>query len=237
MRALIFVAVLLALGACKRADEGYVQSRTPLFAAIDGNGAPGFRSGVWLRKTWWDAPETCAFGQGSDARKWPPCVEWTIVAAGRMVRADGVAPDGAPRRKSYPYLLAAGHPLIEQDGGGGDPGRYFYFTVTNLQLDKAGMIIAARVIPVGCRGAHNPEDDEPASDEVGASGSAAESAPAADVPTTPVKLSVRNILSGLRKIKDDCVPRGRDGLINAAQIDAQGENGPANFIWIRDGDH
>jgi hypothetical protein len=215
-----------------------------MFNASDTAGAPQFRSGVWI-----SANDDCKFDPSLPVKAWPECANWTLIALNRIVHPDFNAPqkDGRLVNRSYPYVLAAGAPLILQESYGPWDLRYSYEVLDKPTLDDQGRIVSARLWAVGCYGPGIEEPNpykkrtEPAASDPAPDNSAAPEAEpvVAPEPQQPDQTDAKppKPLPGLVHLKrGGCVPRNADAIRKAAIIDAPGESGPVSFHWVRDGD-
>jgi hypothetical protein len=215
---------MAALAGCSR--PGDVLTRRPLLSAKDAVGAPKFRNGVW-RRIALDADGPCTVDETQPLKAWPDCAAPELIALDRMV---GIAVVKTPAgrkltERSFPYVLAAGSPLLLQRQGQ-VPGRYSYDAVDQTRLDGQGRIVAARLTRVDC---FDPTAAAPAVTNEADTGGVPHNAQAQPAASTP--------MPGFSQTSDgECRPRDLAALRNAATADAAASSEGVNFRWVRDGD-
>jgi hypothetical protein len=146
MRQALLLLLTAALAGCGR--PGDVLTKRPLLSVRDAVGVPKFRSGVW-RLIGFGGDGACPFDETQPLKAWPDCAAPQSIALDRMVGFAVVkTPNGRTlTERSYPYVLAAGTPLLLQRRGE-IPGRYNYDVVDQAKLDGQGRIVAARLTRV-----------------------------------------------------------------------------------------
>jgi hypothetical protein len=131
-------------------------------------------------------------------------------------------------QRSFPYVLAAGPPLLLQRQGE-MPRLYSYYAVDQANIDGQGRIIAARLTRVNC---FDPAAATPAvTNETDANtvNGAAQNGQV-QTPTPKPFPGFSQTSSG------DCRPRDLAALRNAAKADAEASSEGVNFRWVRGGD-
>lgn len=151
-RFLVVAAFCMGLGACS-----VVGSDKPLFGAADAAGAPVLRPGVWAM------PESdCkGFDPAAPATAWPDCANLIIVGPDTL-SGNERQDDGSIKKRSLPYILAAGDPRVLQlatppDRKPEQPA-YLYVGVRPGKKDTEGRVIEGDVWLVLCE---QPRSDHP----------------------------------------------------------------------------
>ncbi len=227
MRPAFLFLLVAALTGCNR--SGDVFTKHPLLSARDVAGAPKFRSGVW-RRIAFGGDGTCVFDETQPIKAWPECAAPQLIALDRMVGIAIVKTSTGPKltERSFPYVLAAGSPLLLQRQGE-MPGRYSYTAVDETKLDAQGRIVAARLTRVNCfdpTAAASGATNETSENDVGGVAQNTQAQPAAFAP-----------LPGFSKTSNgECRPHDLAAVRNAATTDAAASREGVNFHWVRDGD-
>ncbi len=120
-------AVAALLGGCNM-----VVTDQPLFAKVDGAGAPRFRTGIWN-----GAPPGCAFDETKPQKDWPKCAN-----------AQPAIPDPPP------WLAVPGDPGILQISTPPDPKQpinvTLYVGYRPTRTDSVGRVVEIALWPVQC---------------------------------------------------------------------------------------
>jgi len=230
MRLALLLLVLAALTGCSR--PGDVLTKRPLLAAKDAVGAPKFRNGVW-RLIASGGDEACAFDEAQPLKAWPDCATPQLIALDRMIGIAIVKTQTGRTltERSFPYILAAGSPLLLQRQGE-ILGRYSYDAVDEAKLDGQGRIVAARLTRVNCfdpTAAASTAMNETGASDVG--GDAQNAQPSQTRPATFTPMTGFSQTAG-----GECRAHDLAALRNAANVDAAASTEGVNFRWVRDGD-
>jgi len=227
MRQALLLLLIAALTGCSR--PGDVLTKRPLLTSKDAVGAPKFRNGVW-RLIGFGPDGACPFDETQPLKAWPDCAAPQLIALDRMVGVAIVKTSTGRTltERSFPYVLAAGSPLLLQRQGE-MPGRYSYTAVDETKLDSQGRIVAARLTRVDCfdpTAAASSATNETTANDVGG---VAQNSQAQPVAFTP--------LPGFSQTSTgECRPRDLPAVRNAAKADAAASSEGVNFRWVRSGD-
>jgi hypothetical protein len=230
------LVLLLGLTGCNR-----VVSVDPWFTAVDAEGAPKLRDGLWLIV---DGPE-CRVRVERPAERWPGCAGALYVRGNEWLTMQWDDPDGdGPRRRRFagwhgePAFLVRGDPLIGQSEiAEPEPGlepddelseddepdwRYVYFAVRPTQVDDHGSVLAFETWSIVC----GPLSEPVPAEKGRAQGDDEAEEPAARVTDRP--------FPGLAVVGDNCIAESVDAVRRAAvlsePLDAHG-----TARWVRDG--
>jgi hypothetical protein len=227
MRQALLLLLVAALTGCSR--PGDVLTKRPLLTSKDAVGAPKFRNGVW-RLIGFGPDGACPFDETQPLKAWPDCAAPQLIALDRMVGIAIVKTSTGPKltERSFPYVLAAGSPLLLQRQGE-MPGRYGYDAVDETKLDAQGRIVAARRTRLSC---FNPTAAAP-----GATNEASTKEVSGVAQNSQAEPAEFKPMPGFSKASDgECRPRDLAALRNAATADAAASSEGVNFRWVRDGD-
>jgi len=223
----LLLLLMAALAGCSKAGD--VFTKRPLLTAKDAVGAPKFRNGVW-RLIAFGGDGVCTFDETKPLKAWPDCASPQLIALDRMVGVAIVKTSTGRTltERSFPYVLAAGSPLLLQRQGE-MPGRYSYTAVDETKLDAQGRIVAARLTRVNCfdpTAAASGATNETSENDVGSIAHNTHAQPAAFAP-----------LPGFSQTSTgECRPRNLAAVHNAAKADAAASSEGVNFRWVRSGD-
>ena len=127
-KALLAVVAALSLSGCNM-----VMTDKPMFASVDGIGAPPLHPGVWRSEK-----PGCTFDESRPEAQWPLCS------------------DAQPSVGDPPFWQEArGEPVILQmpvvlPGGKASDAAYVYLAIRPLRVDVSGRIVAMKSWPVRC---------------------------------------------------------------------------------------
>ncbi len=223
-RALAALGVALLLGGCN-----IVVSKTPVFFAADGAGAPVLKTGLWLGEK-----DDCKFDETQALAKWPDCADPLFIGPNQI---HGV---GAKAGRPQPYLIAAGDPAVIQaqfdinlntgaDASAtgnatasasasakmeGEPP-YAFLGIHPLIQDAQGRVVRMEEWPVMC-GPPPPE-------------------PKPNTPPDKARYVTEHPLPGLKIEGQVCTPNGKAAVLNAARA-SRNYGSLQKSHWVREAD-
>jgi hypothetical protein len=222
-RALVVICAAALLGGCN-----IVVSKTPVFTAADGAGAPALKPGLWLAEK-----DDCKFDEAQPLAKWPDCADPLVITP---TLVHGV---GAKAGKPEPYLVAAGDPLVIQaqidiDVSAGvdvsatgnatasgsasaqvkSPPPYAFLGVHPIALDAQGRVVRMEEWPVQC--GPPPPDPKP------------------NTPFDKARYVTYHPLPGLKIDGQVCTPSGKTAVLNAAR-ESRTYGRTQTSHWVREG--
>lgn len=230
MRSLLVLVAALMLAGCNM-----VIAETPIVTRADAQGAPQFRTGVWLRQV-----DGCEVDIRKPVRSWPECADVSIIT--RDTIADPDKKDAA-----IPYVLAGGTPQLLQLELKSDemPRLFFFVAVAPVRTDSQGRIIEARTWAVQCgppppppppedaaAAETSPDSTEPAEELTEAE---QEARLAEQINQVASSMVTREPLPGLELKDGMCMVRTIEPLRNAAEkSEAWDDEASKPIVWVRD---
>lgn len=135
------VLTILAVAALSGCDA--VVSKTPLILPADTQGA------VMLREGWWVlVDDACRFDARKPTRRWPSCVDSTLVRSDATSGFSAIQEFSVERGawESRPFLMTPGDPqLVQYEDARDGWSIYYYYGLKPVARDEGGRMIEALV--------------------------------------------------------------------------------------------
>jgi hypothetical protein len=221
-RTIVLLAAALMLGACN-----LVVSETPVFSAVDSQGAPPFKPGIWA------SPDPgCDFKTSEPVDSWPKCANGTTIGEtaiqgtmdpGSLAATDSShAPETGPQKVALPYVLAAGDPRVMQvdmklpDAPLGKFGVFYFVAVHPTAFGADGRITAAEMWIVQCGPPPPPQTSKDSDMTKG--------------------MVTQHPLPGLKVDNGECTPVNKAAVLRAAQASHAWADQVGDMHWVREAD-